>query len=51
MRYVTEAKWSDKKNEKERESGFIENDMSKKRKQWIETKYKTLCWYKKNQSN
>ena len=46
---VREAKWSDKTNEKEGEGGFIEIDVLEKRKQRIDTKYKTSRWYKKNQ--
>ena len=30
-------------NEKEGEGGFIENDVSEKQKQRIDTKYKTSC--------
>ena len=48
---VREAKWSDKNNEKEGEGGFIEKDVSEKGKQRIDAKYKTSCWYKKNQFN
>ena len=38
MRHVREAKWSDENNEKEKEGGFIENDVSEKRK-LIDRKY------------
>ena len=41
MRCVREAKWSNENNEKEGESGFIENDVSEKQNQRIDTKYKT----------
>ena len=48
---VREGKWPDENNEEEGEGGFIENDVSEKQKQRIDTKYKTSCWYKKNQFN
>ena len=42
MWFVREGKWSNENNEKEGEGGFIENDVSEKWKQRIDTKYKTL---------
>ena len=39
---VKQAKWSYESNEKEGDGGFIENDVSEKQKQRIDTKYNNL---------